>query len=111
MVTKIGINGFGRIGRQVLKAITDRHGDSLQVVAINGKPKFAPDGAFLGEARQSVSDIALRKSCCCVDLSGQKPFAKWAKAHEADSKFLERRDDVFFRFSCEHGIFTLKRCN
>ena len=35
MVTKVGINGFGRIGRQVLKAITDRHGDQLEVVAIN----------------------------------------------------------------------------
>jgi glyceraldehyde 3-phosphate dehydrogenase len=35
MVTKVGINGFGRIGRQALKAITDRHGDTLQVVAIN----------------------------------------------------------------------------
>ena len=35
MVTKVGINGFGRIGRQVLKAITDRYGDSLEVVAIN----------------------------------------------------------------------------
>ncbi|HEY8173913.1 MAG TPA: type I glyceraldehyde-3-phosphate dehydrogenase [Dehalococcoidia bacterium] len=35
MATKIGINGFGRIGRQVLKAIKERHGDSLEVVAIN----------------------------------------------------------------------------
>jgi len=35
MVTKIGINGFGRIGRQVLKAIKERHGDELEVVAIN----------------------------------------------------------------------------
>jgi glyceraldehyde 3-phosphate dehydrogenase len=35
MVTKIGINGFGRIGRQVLKAINEFHGDDLQVVAIN----------------------------------------------------------------------------
>ena len=35
MVTKVGINGFGRIGRQVLKAISDRYGDSLEVVAIN----------------------------------------------------------------------------
>ncbi|MCL6508001.1 MAG: glyceraldehyde-3-phosphate dehydrogenase [Bryobacteraceae bacterium] len=35
MVTKIGINGFGRIGRQVLKAITDRHAGTLEVVAIN----------------------------------------------------------------------------
>jgi glyceraldehyde 3-phosphate dehydrogenase len=35
MATKIGINGFGRIGRQVFKAITDRYGSELEVVAIN----------------------------------------------------------------------------
>jgi len=34
-MVRCGINGFGRIGRQVLKAIMDRHGDSLQVVAVN----------------------------------------------------------------------------
>ncbi len=35
MATKVGINGFGRIGRQVLKAINERHPDTLEVVAIN----------------------------------------------------------------------------
>jgi glyceraldehyde 3-phosphate dehydrogenase len=35
MATKIGINGFGRIGRQVLKAIKDYHADEFDVVAIN----------------------------------------------------------------------------
>lgn len=35
MTTRVGINGFGRIGRQVLKAIKERHPDSLEVVAIN----------------------------------------------------------------------------
>ena len=35
MATKIGINGFGRIGRQVLKAIRDRHPEQLAVVALN----------------------------------------------------------------------------
>lgn len=35
MKTKIGINGFGRIGRQVLKAIKKYHGDEFDVVAIN----------------------------------------------------------------------------
>jgi len=35
MATRIGINGFGRIGRQVLKAIKEHHGDTLEVVAIN----------------------------------------------------------------------------
>ena len=35
MAIKVGINGFGRIGRQVLKAMIERHGSELEVVAIN----------------------------------------------------------------------------
>ena len=35
MVTKVGINGFGRVGRQVLKAIRDFHSDKLEVAAVN----------------------------------------------------------------------------
>jgi glyceraldehyde 3-phosphate dehydrogenase len=35
MATKVGINGFGRIGRQVLKAIRDYHPNELEVVAVN----------------------------------------------------------------------------
>lgn len=35
MTVKIGINGFGRIGRQVLKAIQDYHPGELEVVAFN----------------------------------------------------------------------------
>ena len=35
MAVKVGINGFGRIGRQSMKAIMERHPDALEVVAIN----------------------------------------------------------------------------
>jgi len=35
MTIKVGINGFGRIGRQVLKAIRDRYPQNLEVVAFN----------------------------------------------------------------------------
>jgi glyceraldehyde 3-phosphate dehydrogenase len=35
MIHKIGINGFGRIGRQVLRAINERHSRTLEVAAIN----------------------------------------------------------------------------
>lgn len=35
MTVKVGINGFGRIGRQVLKAIRDYHPEELEVVAFN----------------------------------------------------------------------------
>ena len=34
MSTKVGINGFGRIGRQVFKAIGDFHPGTLEVVAV-----------------------------------------------------------------------------
>jgi glyceraldehyde 3-phosphate dehydrogenase len=35
MATKVGINGFGRIGRQVLKAIHENYAGQLEVVAFN----------------------------------------------------------------------------
>ena len=35
MSTRVGINGFGRIGRQVLRATLERHPDELEVVAVN----------------------------------------------------------------------------
>ena len=35
MAVRIGINGFGRIGRQVFKAIRERYADEIEVVAVN----------------------------------------------------------------------------
>jgi len=35
MTIKVGINGFGRIGRQVLKAINEYHAGEIEVVAVN----------------------------------------------------------------------------
>ena len=35
MATRVGINGFGRIGRQVLRAMFERYPDKLEVAAIN----------------------------------------------------------------------------
>ena len=35
MVTRVGINGFGRIGRQVLRAVAERHPNKIDVVAVN----------------------------------------------------------------------------
>jgi glyceraldehyde 3-phosphate dehydrogenase len=40
-MTKIGINGFGRIGRQVLKAMKENYSDEFDVVAVNDL--FAPE--------------------------------------------------------------------
>ncbi len=35
MAVKVGINGFGRIGRIAFRAITEKYGDSIDIVAIN----------------------------------------------------------------------------
>ena len=35
MTVRVGINGFGRIGRQVLKAIREDYPEELEVVAVN----------------------------------------------------------------------------
>jgi glyceraldehyde 3-phosphate dehydrogenase len=35
MTVKVGINGFGRIGRQVLKAFKEKYADEFDVVAVN----------------------------------------------------------------------------
>ena len=35
MATRVGINGFGRIGRLVVRAMIERHPDALDVVAVN----------------------------------------------------------------------------
>src|SRR5215208_5070447 len=35
MAVKVGINGFGRIGRLVFRTIKERHADEIEVVAVN----------------------------------------------------------------------------
>jgi glyceraldehyde 3-phosphate dehydrogenase len=68
-VTRIGINGFGRIGRQTLKAILERHGDDLEVVAVNDLAPTATNahlfkydstyGRFPGEVRAGEASITV----------------------------------------------------
>ncbi len=69
MATNVGINGFGRIGRQIFKAIHDFHSDALQVVAVNDltDPRTnahllkydSTYGAFPGDIRASDDSIAV----------------------------------------------------
>jgi glyceraldehyde 3-phosphate dehydrogenase len=35
MAAKVGINGFGRIGRQVLRIVLEQHRDDFEIVAVN----------------------------------------------------------------------------
>ena len=37
MVLKVGINGFGRIGRMILRSIIETNRNDLEIVAINNR--------------------------------------------------------------------------
>jgi glyceraldehyde 3-phosphate dehydrogenase len=68
-VTRIGINGFGRIGRQTLKAMLERHPADLEVVAINDLAPTATNahlftydstyGRFRGEVSSGEGEISV----------------------------------------------------
>ncbi|MBW1711174.1 MAG: type I glyceraldehyde-3-phosphate dehydrogenase [Deltaproteobacteria bacterium] len=79
---RIGINGFGRIGRQVLKAILERHPETLQVVAVNdlfdvktNAHLFKYDsnyGRFRGEVK-AVDDTLLIDGQAIRNFSSREP--------------------------------------
>jgi glyceraldehyde 3-phosphate dehydrogenase len=68
-VTRIGINGFGRIGRQSLKAMLERHSDALEVVAVNDLAPTATNahlfkydstyGRYDGEVTSAEGEIGI----------------------------------------------------
>ncbi len=69
MATRIGINGFGRIGRQVLRAAIERHPDKLEVVALNDVTDTATNahlfkhdtnyGAYPGDVEATEDSIVI----------------------------------------------------
>ena len=69
MAVKVGINGFGRIGRQVFKAIWERFQGQIEVVAVNDLVDaemnallFKRDstyGSYPGEVRAGDSSIII----------------------------------------------------
>jgi glyceraldehyde 3-phosphate dehydrogenase len=69
MAVRVGINGFGRIGRQVLKALLERHPDDAEVVAINDLFDTATNahlfkydsnyGAYSGDVEAKASSFAV----------------------------------------------------
>ena len=52
MALKIGINGFGRIGRMVLRSIIENNRKDLEVVAINNKATSEISSFLLKQLRK-----------------------------------------------------------
>jgi glyceraldehyde 3-phosphate dehydrogenase len=70
MAVRVGINGFGRIGRQALKALLDRHPDDVEVVAINDLFDTATNAhLFKYDSNYGVypGDVEARESSFVVD--------------------------------------------
>ena len=75
---RVGINGFGRIGRQVLKAVMERHGDTLQVVAVNDISSVETN-AHLFEYDSNyghfTGEVAVKKDTFIINGNKIKNFA------------------------------------
>jgi glyceraldehyde 3-phosphate dehydrogenase len=75
---RVEINGFGRIGRQVLKAILERSSDSLQVVAINDLFDVETNAhlfTFDSNYGQFAGDVQVKKDMFVINGSNIKSFA------------------------------------
>jgi len=76
---RIGINGFGRIGRQVYKAIHDLHPDKLEVVAVNDLTSPHTNAHLLkydSTYGQFPGDISATDDSITVDGTTIKVFAE-----------------------------------
>ena len=79
MAIKVGINGFGRIGRQTFKAIVANYADQIDVVAINDL--FPPDSFSLLLRYDSTygifdAEISATEDSLVVNGQESKFFAK-----------------------------------
>ncbi len=79
MSVKVGINGFGRIGRQVFKAINERYPGKLEVAAINDLFDSKMNASLLKyDSNYGIykADIEIRENNLLVDGKIIKVFAE-----------------------------------
>lgn len=72
MTIKVGINGFGRIGRQAFKAMLDYYPNDIEVVAVN-----------------DIGDLPTMAHLLKYD-SGSMPVAQWHYPFENKEKFADQ---------------------
>ena len=79
MAVRVGINGFGRIGRLTLRTILERHGDTIDVVAVNDLTDSATNAhLFKYDSTYGVfkGDIAVHDNDFVVNGETIKVFAE-----------------------------------
>ena len=90
MSVRVGINGFGRIGRQVLRTIRERHPRELQVVALNDLVDVETNahllkydsnyGRFAGDVRVVDGGIAIDGQTIRVFAERDPAKIPWGEA-------------------------------
>ena len=101
--TRIGINGFGRIGRQVLKAVLERHGSELDVVAINDLTDTKTNAhMFKYDTNYGVSTSSVEASDEAIIIDG-KPITVLAERDPAALRWGDHGVDIVVEST---GFFT-----
>jgi glyceraldehyde 3-phosphate dehydrogenase len=90
MATRIGINGFGRIGRLVTRAILERYPGNLEVVAVNDLTDAATNahlfkydtnyGIYPGAVEARDGSLAINGKQICVFEQRDPALIPWADA-------------------------------
>ena len=72
-MVKIGINGFGRIGRLILRALLENHGDKIKVVAINDLSSIETNAHLIKyDSTHGTLNHDVKKSKDGFEISNQK---------------------------------------
>lgn len=105
MTVKVGINGFGRIGRQVLRAIREYHPEELEVAAFNDLGDMKTMAHLLkydSNYGRFEGTVEVREDALVIDGDVVKAFK------EADPSNIPWRDlgvDIVIEST---GLFTIK---
>jgi glyceraldehyde 3-phosphate dehydrogenase len=106
MTVKIGINGFGRIGRQVLKAIRDRYPEELEVVAFNDIGDVKTMAHLLKyDSNYGRFDGTVEVAEDALIIDG-KPVKVFKETDPANIKWGEMGIDIVIEST---GLFTIKK--
>ena len=101
--TRVGINGFGRIGRQVLKAVLERHPDELEVVAVNDLTDTKTNAhMFKYDTNYGVSTSTVEATSDAIVIDG-KPIKVIAERDPAALPWGDHRVDIVVEST---GFFT-----
>ena len=101
--TRIGINGFGRIGRQVLKAVLERHANELDVVAINDLTDTKTNAhMFKYDTNYGVSTSTVEAADEAIVVDG-KPITVLAERDPAALRWGDHGVDIVVEST---GFFT-----